>query len=337
MKSNEKRKIGHLGDMVDPVGIGAMSFSDFYGACDDDMADAVLSRALELGLNHIDTSNVYGNGISEQRIGAFLNKQGKQKHDLFHIATKAGIARKPGTMERIFNNDAEYLEQQLDMSLSRLGLDHVDLFYVHRRQAEIPIEEVTGSLARLVEKGKVRTIGYSEIAPSSLRRASAIHPVAAVQSEYSLSTRAPEMGLVQTCAELGTTLVAFSPVGRTLLTDRPKTFEQVQEIGFLKGNPRFMQPNYDMNISYIRRFQAYAADMGVATASLAIAWVLAQGEQVIAIPGTRKAEHLDELAAARDIDITDKVKAEIEQILPVGWAYGDRYSDDQWVGPERYS
>lgn len=330
------RQIGTDDRQVAAVGIGAMSFSNFYGPCDDDQADAILTAALDLGLNHIDTSNVYGMGVSEQRIGRFLAKQGRKAAEFFHIATKAGICRDPDTGTRSFNNSAEHLESELDRSLARLGVDHVDLFYVHRRQPDMPIEDVAGILGRLVEKGKIKAIGFSEIAPSSLRRAHKIYPVAAVQSEYSLSTRAPELGLVQTCAELGTTLVAFSPVGRTLLTDRPLSFAAAQKLDFLKGNPRFLQPNYDENIALTSGFRTYASDHGMAAASLAIAWLLAKGDHILPIPGTRSLVHLKELAAARDITVTDQMLTEIEQILPVGWACGDRYSQAQWVGPERY-
>lgn len=332
----QTRQIGSDGRQVASVGIGAMSFSNFYGPCDDRQAEVILGAAMDLGLDHIDTSNVYGMGVSEQRIGSFLAKQGRQATDFFHIATKAAICRDAETGARSFNNSAEHLEAELDKSLARLGVEHVDLFYVHRRQPEVPIEEVAGTLGRLVEKGKIKAIGFSEIAPSSLRRAHAVHPVAAVQSEYSLSTRAPELGLSQACAELGTTLVAFSPVGRTLLTDRPLSFEVAQGLDFLKGNPRFLQPNYDANIALTAPFRAYAADHKVAAASLAIAWLLAQGEHILPIPGTRSLTHLNELAAARDITVTQQMRVEIEQLLPVGWAHGDRYSQAQWVGPERY-
>ena len=179
-------------------------------------------------------------------------------------------------------------------------------------------------------------MAFQEIAPSSLRRAHAVFPVGAVQSEYSLSTRAPEMGLVQACRELETTLVAFSPVGRTLLTDRPLSLEAAQELDFLKGNPRFLSPNYEANIAATSNFRNYAADHSVATASLAIAWLLAQGGHILPIPGTRSVAHLNELAAARHITVTKQMQAEIEAILPVGWAHGDRYSEAQWIGPERY-
>ena len=334
--NNQIRYVGQNKTRLASVGIGAMSFSNFYGPCNDEQADSVLSAAIDLGLNHIDTSNVYGMGVSEQRIGGFLAKQGRMANDFFHIATKAGICRDLDTGARSFNNEATHLEAELDKSLGRMGIDHVDLFYVHRRQEDIPIEEVAGSLGRLVEKGKIKQIGFSEIAPSSLRRAHAVYPVGAVQSEYSLSTRAPEMGLLQSCAELGTTFVAFSPVGRTLLTDRPLSLKAAQGLDFLRGNPRFLSPKSEANIAATEDFRAYAADHNMAAASLAIAWVLAQGEHILPIPGTRSVGHLNELAAARDIAVTEQMKTEIEAILPVGWAHGDRYSQAQWVGPERY-
>lgn len=329
-------KLGKFGPELTAVGIGGMSFSNFYGDSSEQQAEDVLSAALDLGLNHIDTSNVYGMGVSESRIGTFLAKQGKQAENLFHIATKAAIFRDPDTGTRGFNNAGAYLESELDKSLVRLGIESIDLFYVHRRQPEIPIEEVTGALARLVEKGKIRHIGFSEIAPSSLRRAATVHHIAAVQSEYSLSTRAPELGLVQSCAELGTCLVAFSPVGRTLLTDTPLSFNQAQTLDFLKMNPRFMSPHYDANIAATDSLRSYARDHGVATASLSIAWLLAKGEHILPIPGTRSVPHLKELAAGMDIELTKPMIAEIEAFLPVGWAHGDRYSAAQWVGPERY-
>ena len=336
MKFNKYRKLGRYGAEVAPVGIGAMSFTNFYGPCNDDQAHDVLTKALDLDLKHVDTSNVYGAGKSEERIGEFLSKQGKQASTLFNIATKAAIYRDPETGKRGFNNDGVYLEEQLDKSLNRLGIDCVDLFYVHRRDPMIEIEEVTESLSKLVKKGKTKSIGYSEIAPSSLKRASTIHHIAAVQSEYSLSTRAPEMGLVQACEELGTALVAFSPVGRTFLTDKPLSYDFAQSLDFTKVNPRFNKNNYEKNIEISNKFRDYSKDMGLATATLSIAWLLAKGNHIIPIPGTRSVVHLHELAAAMEVDMTDKIIAEIENILPLGWVYGDRYSDAQWIGPERY-
>ena len=207
---------------------------------------------------------------------------------------------------------------------------------MHRRDPDIPIEEVTETLAGLVKKGKTLGIGFSEIAPTSLRRAHAVHPVAAVQSEYSLQTRLPELGLIQTCAELGVALVAFSPVGRSLLTDAPLSREAIGEIGFLNSNPRFMESNHSANIAATSGFRALAAEMGASAAGLAVAWVLAKGDHVIAIPGTRSVPHFNEFLDATRLVLGPEEIAAIESVLPVGWCHGDRYSDAQWVGPERY-
>lgn len=328
------RKLGRDGPDCFPVGIGAMSFSDFYGATSEAESHAILDAAMALGVNHIDTANVYGMGRSETAIGTYLIAR-PEARDHFSIATKAAITRDENGKRR-FDNSAAHLEAELDRSLSRLGVEAVDLFYVHRRDADVPIEDVTGALAGLVAKGKTRSIGFSEIAPSSLRRAHAVHSVAAVQSEYSLSTRSPEMGLVQTCAELGVALVAFSPVGRSLLTDHPLSIEAVQKLPFLATNARFQEPNYSANIAQIHGFQKLAAEMGVPAAALAIGWLLAQGDHVIPIPGTRSVGHFHELIRGAELELSANDLAEIEKVLPVGWAHGDRYSADQWVGPERY-
>jgi len=195
---------------------------------------------------------------------------------------------------------------------------------------------VAGTLGRLVEKGKCRAIGLSEIAPATLRRAHAEHPVAAVQSEYSLSTRAPELGLLQACAELGTALVAFSPVGRSLLTDHPLTREAISESVFLRTNPRFTEPNLTANLEMVAGFRALAAEMGLSAAALAIAWTLHKGPHVIPIPGTRSVAHFRELVEGAEASLSDAQLARVEQVLPVGWCHGDRYTAAQWVGPERY-
>ncbi len=333
----EKRTLGPGGPQVSAVGIGAMSFSNFYGPTNEAESHAILSAALDLGIDHIDTSNVYGMGVSERAIGSFLAKQGKAKEDLFCIATKAAIKRDPDSGARSFDNSAAHLETELDASLQKMGVESVELFYVHRRDQQVPIEEVTGTLAGFVKAGKIRRFGFSEIAPSSLRRAAAVHPVAAVQSEYSLSTRAPELGLVQTCEALGTALVAFSPVGRGLLTDKPPTAETVANSGFLKANPRFQEPNFSVNLKLTDGYRALAKDLGVSAAALSIAWLRHSSPSVIAIPGTRSVAHLKELAAGGALKLTDADMVRIEEVLPVGWAHGDRYNDAQWVGPERYS
>ncbi len=324
-------KLGKDGPTVGVVGYGAMSFSDFYGPTTDEGSMAILDECLELGINHIDTSDVYGSGRSETVIGEWLKKRGGENP--FVIATKGGIT---GQADRRFNNDADYLTETLDGSLRRLGVDAVDLYYVHRRDTAHEIEEVAETMAGFVKAGKAKAIGFSEIAPSSLRRAHAVHPVAAVQSEYSLSTRSPEMGLVQTCAELGAAMVAFSPVGRGLLTDRPHDADTAQTIGFLKGNPRFTGANLAENLRISGSFRALATDMGVSAATLAIAWLAHQGDHVLPIPGTRHIDHLREVAAGGSMVLSDDDVARIEAVLPVGWAHGDRYSARQWEGPERY-
>ena len=331
----QTRKLGPLGTPVSAVGYGAMSLVNFYGPVDEAESHAILARAVELGIDHIDTSNAYGRGRSEERIGSFLAGQPGGGKDLFKIATKAGITR-DADGNRKFDNSPEHLTESLDASLQRLGVEQVELFYVHRREPARPIEEVTETLAGLVKSGKCRQVGFSEIAPTQLALANEIHPIGAVQSEYSLSTRSVEMGLVQKTAALNTSLVAFSPVGRSLLTDRPHSYEKSQTIDFLKANPRFLQPNHERNIAATDPFRALAAEMGVATASLAIAWLLHQGDHILPIPGTRTLKHLEEVAAGGSLKLSDGDLKAIGEILPIGWAHGDRYTVGQWVGPEKY-
>ncbi len=332
-----ERKFGPNGPVVSGLGIGAMSFTNFYGQTSEAASHAVLDAAVEAGVSHIDTANVYGAGLSETVIGAWLAARGADARARVHIATKAGISRDPETGARCFDNTAAHLAAELDKSLKRLQIETVDHFYVHRRDPAVPIEEVTEALAGLVKAGKTRSIGFSEIAPSSLRRAAAVHPIAAVQSEYSLWTRFPELGLVQACAELGTALVAFSPVGRSMLTDHPIPRERIPDCVLLPDNPRFQEPNLTANLAISDGFRRLAGEMGLPAAGLAIAWLMAQGEHVIAIPGTRSTEHLAELLTGAERRLTPAEIARIEQVLPIGWAHGDRYSQDQWVGPERYS
>ena len=331
----QHRRLGQDGPSMQPLGIGAMSFSNFYGPTTEAQSHAILDAAVAAGVTHVDTSNVYGMGTSETVIGTYL-KANPSARDHFSIATKGGITRNPNGPGNVFNNSPEHLQAELEGSLKRMGVEAVDLYYVHRRDASVPIEEVTETMAALVKSGKAKYIGFSEIAPTTLRRAHAVHPVAAVQSEYSLSTRSPEMGLLQTCAELGVALVAFSPVGRSFLTDTPLTYAAAQELPFLTHNPRFMQPNYDANIAAVAPFQALAAEIGMSTAGLAIAWVLAQGDHVIPIPGTRSLTHFAQLLEGAERTLTPEELATIARILPVGWAHGDRYSAAQWNGPERY-
>ncbi len=328
------RRLGRGGAEVSAMGFGAMSLGPFYGPVTEADGFAVMDAAMELGVTHLDTSNVYAGGKSEEIIGRYM-AQRPEARERFVIATKGGIT-KDAEGKRCYRNDAAHLEAELDGSLKRLGVDSVALYYIHRREAEMPIEEATEALAGLVKKGKCQAIGFSEIAPASLRRAAEMHPIAAVQSEYSLATRAPELGLVQACEELGTALVAFSPVGRSLLTDDPIRPERVPGIDFLKVNPRFSPDNHRRNLEATDRFRKLAAEMGEPAAALAIAWLLAQGEGVIPIPGTRSVTHFRELARGTELSLDAGQLAAIEKVLPVGWAHGDRYSTGQYVGPERY-
>ncbi|MEM9009971.1 MAG: aldo/keto reductase [Pseudomonadota bacterium] len=330
----QTRKLGRNGPEIGAVGYGAMSFSDMYGPTNEAASHAILDACRELGVTHLDTSNVYGMGKSERAIGSYL-KAKPAARDSFVIATKASITR-DAEGRRSFDNSAEHLEAELDASLERLGLDCVDLFYAHRRDPRLTPEETAANLGRLVEKGKTRAIGLSEVAPSTLRRAHAVFPIAAVQSEYSLSTRFPDLGLVQTCAELGAAFVAFSPVGRSLLTDNPIPAERIVELPFLAGNPRFTEPNLGENLRLTDGLRALAAEMGTSTAALAIAWLLGRGDHVIPIPGTRSVVHFRECVAGASLPLSEEDLGRIEAILPVGWAHGDRYSEAQWIGPERY-
>lgn len=330
----EQIELGKSGVKTTRLGFGAMSFSNFNGPVTREQAFAIMDHARDDGLRHIDTSNVYGMGESEDHIGAYLRD--RNAYQDFDIASKVGIARSADP-DNPFNNSKAYIEAELDKSLKRLGVDHIALYYIHRRDPRLEIEEVTETMAGLVKSGKIGGIGYSEIAPWSLRRAQAVHPIAAVQSEYSLSTRTPELGMVQACRDLGVTFVAFSPVGRSLLTDYPKTAADIANQNWLRSNPRFMAPNLDINVNAAAGFRQLAADMGTSAAALAIAWCMAQGDHILPIPGTRHVSNFKELIEGANLKLSTADLAAIDAALPMGWVTGDRYSDAQWVGPERYA
>ena len=329
------RRPGKSWPTTSALGIGAMSFTDFYGPTNKEESFQILTTAMENGINHIDTANIYGMGLSESRIGEFLSTLGKKDQQFFNIASKGGIKTLPGGPP-LFDNSDEYLTKELDISLKRLGLDNIDLYYVHRREEAIPIEEVVETLLKFKKAGKINQFGFSEISPVSLVKANNIHHVAAVQSEYSLSTRFPELGLLQKTKELETALVAFSPVGRGLLTDTPPTADSVINSPFLKTNPRFLEPNRTLNIKAVKNFQNLARDFGLSTAGLAIAWLLTKGDHVIPIPGTRSVKHLKQMIKGTEFKLSSDDMKTIEKVLPVGWAHGDRYSTIQWIGPEKY-
>jgi aryl-alcohol dehydrogenase-like predicted oxidoreductase len=325
----QQRQLGKDGPMVGAIGLGCMSFSGMYGPTDRKESLAVLKRALDLGITHLDTALIYGNGLSEEIIGEFI----RDNPGRFTIATKAGIRTQP---VRSFDNKPAYLRESLEGSLKRLGVDHVELFYLHRRDQEVPIEDAMETLVRFKEEGKIGGIGLSEVAPSTIERACAVHPVMAVQNEYSLWTRLPELGVIQACERLGVAFVPFSPVGRGIFSDSPIDPSTFRNTDFRSTNPRFLEPNFSANSSYVARFRAFARERGWSVPALAIAWTLHRGDHLIPIPGTRTVAHLEQDAAAAEIRLAPEDLAAIEAILPVGFAHGARYSEAQVNGPESY-
>lgn len=319
--------------MVGPIGLGCWSFAGAYGPTSEAESHATLARALELGVDFWDTADVYGHGVSEEVIGRFLKARPSQ----VVIASKGGIKRRPGSTERTFDNSSGYLREALEGSLRRLGRDHVDLYYIHRRDQTRPVEEVMETLVRFKTEGKIGGIGFSEIAPATLRRAHAVHPVMAAQSEYSLWSRLPDLGMVQACRELGVAFVPFSPLGRGFLTGTVTNTAGFGAGDFRKASPRFLEPNFSANKAALAPFLALADRNGITPGRLALAWVLARGLHCIPIPGTRSVAHLDDCAGAAHVELSSALLSEIERALPAGFAHGDRYSEEQWVGAERYS
>jgi aryl-alcohol dehydrogenase-like predicted oxidoreductase len=311
-----------------------MSFGGFYGPTNEAESMRTLARALELGVDFWDTANVYGDGLCEQIIGKFLAED-KSRRAKVTLATKFAIRRRDDGA-RCFDNSAPHIREALDSSRKRLGVDHIDLYYVHRVDKSTPIEDTVGELARLVKAGAIGAIGLSEVSPDTLRRAHDVHPIAAVQSEYSLWTRNPELGLTQACAEVGALLVAFSPLARAYLAGVLQEVESFGEKDFRHANPRFQGLNWRRNRDRLGAFLALAKSWGLKPSTLAIAWTLAKAPHVVPIPGTRSAGHLDECAAADKLDLTEAQLAEIERALPLGYAAGERYSDPQWVGVQKY-
>jgi aryl-alcohol dehydrogenase-like predicted oxidoreductase len=311
-----------------------MSFGGFYGPTNEAESMRTLARALELGVDFWDTANVYGEGLCDHVIGKFLAED-KSRRARVTLATKFGIRRRDDG-SRFFDNSAAHIRDAFDSSRKRLGVDHIDLYYVHRVDKSTPIEDTVGELARLVKAGAIGAIGLSEIAPDTLRRAHDVHPIAAVQSEYSLWTRNPELGLIQACADLGAILVGFSPLARSYLSGQLQDVESFGEKDFRHANPRFQGLNWRRNRDRLNAFLALAKSWGLMPATLAIAWTLAKAPHVVPIPGTRAAAHLEECAAADKLDLTEAQLAEIERALPLGYAAGERYSDPQWVGIQKY-
>jgi len=323
----KSRKLAAGGPEVGEIGLGCMSFAGAFGPTDDETSFACMEAALKAGINFWDTANVYGNGSSEKVIGDYISATGARPV----LATKVGIRR-----DRGFDNSADHIRAELEASLKRLRVDHVALYYIHRREAERPVEEVVETLAKLIDEGLIGGYGLSEVAPSTLRRAQKVHPCRAVQSEYSLWTRVPELGMIQTCAELDVTFVPFSPVAGGFLTDGSVAPKTAQADGFRAKMPRFQEPNYSYNVEYWREFKAFCEARGWPMAAVALAWLLDKDPRQIPIPATRTAAHLAEWLPAVDIVLTNDDRAEIDRILPSGWAHGDRYWDSQSLNVERY-
>ena len=327
----KKRKLGAQGPEVSAIAFGAMSFAGFYGPTNLDESFATLDAAWELGIDFLDTSNIYGPHRSEEVVGLWQQERGQR----FKLATKGGIVI--GAPRGTADNSEPYLRAVLEGSLSRLGVDRVELYYIHRRDWSIPIETVTETLLKFKEEGLIGGIGYSEIAPGSLRLAASVGHIDAVQSEYSLWTRLPELGMLQACEDLGTAFVPFSPLGRGILGDTdldPATFS---ERDFRRANPRFEPRNFRQNMEYVHRLRAFARARGWTTAATALAWTLQKGDHLIPIPGTRSAAHLMQWKGADEIAFSPEDRAELDRILPAGWAFGDRYSYAQLKGIERYA
>ncbi|WP_420859973.1 aldo/keto reductase [Marivivens marinus] len=325
----QTRTLGQNGPTIPAIGLGCMSFAGAFGAARDEDSFHCLDAAVDAGITFLDTANIYGAGRSEEVLGRWLKSTGAR----VTLATKGGITRDPA---RPTNNDPAYLRAELEGSLSRLGVDRVDLYYVHRRDPSVPLEDTIGGLANLVAEGKIGGYGLSEVAPHTIRAAHAIHPCLAVQSEYSLWTRLPELGVLQTCETLGISLVAFAPLARGMLGRVAPDPATMGENDLRRDIPRFSPANYPANLAHIQRFRTLAKEMGQTPSALALAWLLSRSDRVIPIPGTRTAEHLSDWADADRINLSAEDMARIESVLPAGFAHGDRYSEDQWKSVERY-
>lgn len=315
------RKLGRNGPEVSAVGLGCMGMSAFYGGADEAQSIAVIHRALDLGVTLFDTAEMYGPHTNEVLVGKAL----KDRRDEAFIATKFGINRQPDG-SAITDGSPANVRRAVEGSLSRLGVDHIDLYYQHRIDPNTPIEETVGAMAELVKEGKVRFLGLSEAAPATLRRAHAEHPITALQTEYSLWSRDPEDELLGVVRELGIGFVPYSPLGRGFLSGEIKSIDDLAPDDFRRTNPRFAGDNFQKNLDLVDAVGAIAADKGVTAAQLALAWVLAQGEDLVPIPGTRRIATLEQNAAAADIVLTPDDLARIEAVFPRGAAAGERYA-----------
>ena len=318
------RKLGRPGLVVSALGLGCMGMSEFYGARDDQESIATIHRALDLGVTLLDTADVYGPYLNEDLVGRAI--QGRR--DQVILATKFGIVRDPKNPNvRSVSGKPDYVRSSCEGSLRRLKVDTIDLYYQHRVDPNTPIEETVGAMAQLVKEGKVRYLGLSEAGVQTLRRAHATHPITALQNEYSLWTRDPEDKMLPTCRELGIGLVAYSPLGRGFLTGRFKKFDDLPADDFRRHSPRFQGENFQRNLNLVKRIEELAAHKHCTPSQLALAWVLAQGDDIVPIPGTKRREYLEENVAAMNIELTADDLKQIARIAPTGVAAGPRYPE----------
>ena len=319
----EQRKLGANGPDVSAEGLGCMGMSEFYGSADEGEAREVIDRALDLGVSFLDTADMYGPFTNEKLVGDAI----AGRRDEVVLATKFGNVRGENGERLGIRGDAEYVRQCCEDSLRRLGVEQIDLYYQHRVDPKVPIEETVGAMAELVAAGKVAHLGLSEAGPETIRRAHATHPIAALQTEYSLWSRDPEEEILPTVRELGIGFVAYSPLGRGFLTGRFRSIEDLPEGDFRRVNPRFQGENFDRNLELVARVEEIAAEKGVKAGQLALAWVLAQGEDIVPIPGTKRLTYLEQNVAAAEVELSAEDLRRLDEVCPAGVAAGDRYAD----------
>lgn len=317
------RKLGPSGPEVSAISLGCMGMSAFYGGADEAQSTAVIHRALDLGVTLFDTAEMYGPHTNEVLLGKAL----KDRRDRAFIATKFGINYNADRSKLMVDGSPANVRRAIEGSLQRLGVDHVDLYYLHRVDPDTPIEETVGAMAELVTEGKVRFLGLSEASPETLRKAHATHPITALQTEYSLWSREPEDALFAVTRELGIGFVPYSPLGRGFLSGEIRSVDDLAPDDFRRTNPRFMGENFQKNLDLVEAVKAIAADKGVTAAQLALAWVLAQGDDLIPIPGTRRVATLEQNVAAVDLVLTPQDLARIDAVFPKGAAVGHRYAE----------
>ena len=319
----QKRQLGSQGLEVSAIGLGCMGMSDFYGGRDEAEAVATLHRALELGVTMLDTADMYGVGSNEELVGRAI----KGRRDGVVIATKFGNVRAPDGKPLGVNGKPDYVRSACEASLRRLGVEVIDLYYQHRVDPATPIEDTVGAMAELVRQGKVRHLGLSEAAPATIRRAHAVHPIAALQTEYSLWSRDPEDQILPTVRELGIGFVAYSPLGRGFLTGQIRSPDDLDADDWRRQAPRFQGENFQRNLDLVARIEAIAPRKGCTPGQLALAWVMARGEDIVPIPGTKRRRYLEENLAAAEISLTMGDLAEIDAAMPTGAAAGHRYAE----------